>query len=84
MLSKNGGVNRPAVPLSRHLLRVRDLSTAPWFTKRAVLNRRGRLLLNARLTERHVWDERAIDEHYEWPVQRLITIWPGPDVANWV
>jgi hypothetical protein len=42
-----------------------------------------RLLLNARLAERHSWDEQAIDEHGAWLAQQLAAIWPGPDAASW-
>ncbi|MGH3944148.1 MAG: DUF262 domain-containing protein [Pseudonocardiaceae bacterium] len=59
------------------------MSNSAWTTKRAELNKHSRLLLNARLAERDTWDEQAIDEHGAWLAQRLVAIWPGPDVENW-
>jgi hypothetical protein len=60
-----------------------SLSNSGWTTKRAELNKHSRLLLNARLAQRPIWDEQAIDEHGAWLAQRLMTIWPGPDAARW-
>jgi hypothetical protein len=60
-----------------------SLSNSAWTTKRAELNRHSRLLLNARLAERDTWDEQAVDEHGSWLAERLVAIWPGPDVASW-
>lgn len=60
-----------------------SLSNSAWMTKRTELNKHSRLLLNARLAERDTWDEQAVDEHGAWLAQRLVVIWPGPDVASW-
>lgn len=59
------------------------LSNSAWTIKRGELNKHSRLLLNARLAERDTWDEQAVDAHGAWLAQRLVEIWPGPDVANW-
>ena len=60
-----------------------SLSNSAWTMKRAELNKHSRLLLNARLADRDTWDEQAIDEHGTWLAERLVAIWPGPDVAGW-
>ncbi len=60
-----------------------SLSNSAWTTKRTELNKHSKLLLNARLAERDTWDEQAVDEHGAWLAQRLVAIWPGPDVASW-
>lgn len=59
------------------------LSNSPWLTKRQELNRHSKLLLNAELSERCVWNEQAIDERGSWLARRLVAIWPGPDLASW-
>jgi hypothetical protein len=59
------------------------LSNSAWPKKRTELNRHSKLLLNARLSERHTWDEQSIDENGHWLAQRLATIWPGAGEANW-
>jgi len=60
-----------------------SLSNSAWSTKRAELNRHSRLLLNGLLTEQDAWNEQAIAERGVWLAERLVAIWPGPDVANW-
>ena len=60
-----------------------SLSNSAWTTKRTELNKHSRLLLNARLAERDTWDEQNVDERGAWLAQRLVAIWPGPDVASW-
>jgi hypothetical protein len=60
-----------------------SLSNSAWTLKRTELNKHSRLLLNARLAERDTWDEQAVDEHGTWLAQRLVAIWPGPDVSIW-
>jgi hypothetical protein len=60
-----------------------SLSNSAWTTKRTELNKHSRLLLNARLAERDTWDEQSVDEHGAWLAQRLVAIWPGPDLASW-
>ena len=60
-----------------------SVSNSAWLTKRAELNRHSRLLLNGRLTERDLWDERSISERGLWLAERLVAIWPGPGAANW-
>lgn len=59
------------------------MSNSAWTTKRAELNKHSRLLLNARLAERDAWHEQAVDEHGAWLAQRLVAIWPGPDIESW-
>jgi hypothetical protein len=59
------------------------LSNSAWATKRTELNRHSRLLLNARLAERATWSEADVDEHGAWLVDRLVSIWPGPEASSW-
>ncbi len=56
------------------------LSNASWSAKQKQLNKWGKLLLNARLTEEHpeTFDEAAIDLRGEALAQRICSIWPGP------
>lgn len=61
-----------------------SLSNSAWTLKRTELNRHSRLLLNARISEREAWDEQAVEERGTWLAHRLVAIWPGPGVANWV
>jgi hypothetical protein len=60
-----------------------SLSNAPWAAKRAELNRHSRLLLNARVAAQETWDEQAISERGAWLAERLVAIWPGPDLKGW-
>jgi hypothetical protein len=60
------------------------MSNSPWEIKRTQLNMHSKLLLNARIAERANWDEQAIDEHGAWLAERLVAIWPGPDIAKWM
>lgn len=55
------------------------MSNSPWEQKRKHLNDHSKLLLNARLCAREVWDDNAIGEHTEWLADRILEIWPGPD-----
>jgi hypothetical protein len=60
------------------------MSNSPWTTKREALNDHTRLLLNARIAKRDRWDEQAVDEHGQWLAERLVAVWPGPDLSSWV
>jgi hypothetical protein len=59
------------------------LSCSPWLKKRNELNKHSKLLLNARLTERDIWDEQAVDDRGDWLAQRIAGIWPGPEQTSW-
>ena len=86
---ENDGQERAAYDEWKKLLGDRSqplnsaMSNSPWAKKRSELNRYGRLLLNARLTEHDTWDDQAVDERGRWLAHRLAAIWPGPEQANW-